>query len=131
MTGYFDGQRHPQYALLPRVIYLAEEGDTLIGYIAGHLTRRYGCEGELQWIYVMTKRRRCGVASELLRRLAGWFKEQKASRVCVNVGPENSVARSFYTRLGAEQLNRHWLAWNQIGILVGQCKSASTPIGLE
>ena len=38
---------HPQQALPPRVIYVATEGDTLIGYVAGHLTRRYACDGEL------------------------------------------------------------------------------------
>src|ERR1700730_2504879 len=75
MMAYFDGQLHPQHALLPRVIYVAHEGDSLVGYIAGHLTRRFACHGELEWIYLSPQRRRSGIGSDLLRRLAEWFKE--------------------------------------------------------
>lgn len=114
MTGYFDGLHHPQHALLPRVIYVAYESDALIGYIAGHLTHRYGCDGELQWIYVTPEWRRKRIASELLRRLAAWFKAQQASRVCVNVAASNVVAHRFYARNGAEGMNQHWLVWNDI-----------------
>ena len=53
MTAYFDGLHHPQHALLPRVIYVACQDDALIGYIAGHLTRRFACDGELEWLYVI------------------------------------------------------------------------------
>jgi len=82
--------------------------------VAGHLTRRHGCDGELQWINVIPERRGSGIASELLRLLAGWFVEQKAFRICVNVDPSNAVARAFYIRHGAEKLNDHWLVWNDI-----------------
>jgi ribosomal protein S18 acetylase RimI-like enzyme len=68
----------------------------------------------LEWINVIPERRGAGVASELLRLLAGWFVEQKAFRVCVDVEPSNTVARAFYTRHGAETLNPHWLVWNDI-----------------
>src|SRR5438128_12220713 len=44
---YLARERHPQQALMPRVIYVALEGEALVGYIAGHLTRRYSCDGEL------------------------------------------------------------------------------------
>ncbi len=46
MALYLAGQHHPQHALAPRVIYVAEQGDSLIGFIAGHRTRRFGCDGE-------------------------------------------------------------------------------------
>src|SRR5437870_4357210 len=101
MARYLAGEHHPQHALMPRVLYVALEGDAVVGYIAGHLTRRYGCDGELQWIYVIPERRGSGVASELLCRLAAWFVEQKASRICVDVTPTNTRARRFYTRHGA------------------------------
>jgi hypothetical protein len=55
MTAYFDGLLHPQHALPPRVIYVAHEVEALIGYIAGHLTRRFGCDGELEWLYVINR----------------------------------------------------------------------------
>jgi len=114
MTAYFDGRHHPQEALLPRVIYLAHEGEALIGYIAGHLTRRFACDAELEWLYVIPQRRRCGVASGLLHRLAMWFQEHHASRVCVNVAVSNVVARRFYARNGAAVMNQHWLVWQDI-----------------
>jgi len=116
MTAYLDGLSDPQQALPPRVIYVAYEGDALIGYIAGHLTRRFGCDGELQWIYVTLERRRKGVASELLSCLAAWFKQQHASRVCVNVARQNTVALRFYAKNGAEPMKLGWLVWNDIAV---------------
>jgi GNAT superfamily N-acetyltransferase len=71
MAAYFDGLHHPQQALLPRAGYVAFIWDTLIGYIAGHLTRRYGYDGEVQYLYVAPGHRRRGVASALLRLLVG------------------------------------------------------------
>jgi ribosomal protein S18 acetylase RimI-like enzyme len=114
MSRYLAGEHHPQQALLSRVIYVALEGDAVVGYIAGHLTTRYDCDGELQWIYVVPEYRGRGIASELLRLLAGWFDEQNALRVCVDVEPTNIAGREFYTRHGAQSLNPHWLVWNDI-----------------
>jgi hypothetical protein len=68
----------------------------------------------LQWIYVVTERRRGRVASELVRLLAAWFATQGAARICVNVAPANAGARSFYVRHGAETLNEQWMAWSDI-----------------
>src|SRR5882672_941259 len=73
ISGYLDGKLHPQHALLPRVSYVALNGDSLVGFIAGHLTRRYDCDGELEWINVLPEVRGTGVASGLLRLLAEWF----------------------------------------------------------
>ncbi len=119
IAAYMKRELHPQQALMPRVVYVASEGDSLAGLIAGHLTRRYGCDGELEWIDVVSERRGSGVASELLRRLAAWFVEQKASRICVDVEPTNTTARRFYKRHGATKLNEHWLVWNDIKTVLG------------
>jgi ribosomal protein S18 acetylase RimI-like enzyme len=119
ISNYLDGELHPQQALISRVSYVALEGESLVGFIAGHLTRRYGCDGELEWINVVPERRGTAVASELLRLLAAWFVEQKASRVCVDVQPANTIARHFYTRHGAENLHAHWLVWNDIKVVLG------------
>ena len=113
MLRYLAGEHHPQLALLPRVLWMAEQAGEPVGYTAGHLTERFGCDGELQWIYVVRAHRRAGVASELLRLLAGWFVEQGARRICVDVGDDE--ARPFYQRHGAVELNRHWMVWNDIG----------------
>ncbi len=116
MSKYLAGEHHPQQALLPRVMWMAADGESPIGYAAGHLTRRLGCDGELQWIYVVPAHRRTQVGSTLLRLLAEWFLEHGARRVCVDVGDDN--ARFFYRRHGAVDLNRHWMVWSDIsGVL--------------
>jgi ribosomal protein S18 acetylase RimI-like enzyme len=118
ISRYMDCEEHPRHALMPRVVYVGLADDALVGLIAGHLTRRHACDGELEWISVIPERRRSGVASELLRLLAAWFVVQKASRICVDVEPNNPTARRFYTRHGAVDLNPHWLVWNEIKLVL-------------
>ena len=114
ISGYINCELHPQHALLPRVIYVAVKDDELIGYIAGHLSRRYEFDGELEWINVAAEHRGSGVAFELFHMLAEWFVLQGAKKICVDVDPENLVARNFYIKNGAEYLNAHWLFWKDI-----------------
>jgi ribosomal protein S18 acetylase RimI-like enzyme len=118
ITAYMAYELHPQHALMPRVGYVALEGEAPVGLIAGHLTTRHACDGELEWIDVIPEKRGSGVASELLRHLAEWFVEQKARRICVDVEPANTTGRRFYTRHGAEELNPHWLVWNDISAVL-------------
>lgn len=119
MALYLEGKHHPQCALPPRVIFVGLDRHSVIGYIGGHLTERYDCDGELQYLYVVPQHRRSGRASEMLALLAGWFSEHGAARVCVDVG--NPAARAFYTTHGAIELNPHWLVWNDITTLPGAC----------
>ena len=114
MLRYFEYKHHPQYALTPRVIYTAWEDDTLAGYVAGHLTRRFQCDGELQWIYVAPRFRGTGAALQLLHLIAKWFAGHKAARVCVDVEPANARARTFYERHGARTFAPCWLIWDDI-----------------
>src|SRR4051812_24172202 len=116
ITAYLNKQHHPQNALLLRVGYVALKDDSVIGFIAGHLSKRFDCDGELQWINVVTDQRGSGVASELLRLLAKWFAENKAYRVCVD--PGNDISRHFYLKHDAEILNKHWLFWPDINVLI-------------
>ena len=112
IAQYLSGEHSPGQALKPRIAYVALEGDHGVGLIAGHLTRRHGCKGELQWISVKPEYRRQGVASELLRRLAAWFVEHHALRVCIDVQPSNENARRFYARHGATDLKPSWMVWD-------------------
>ena len=116
MSRYLAGEHHPRQALPPRVMWIATEAGRPVGCAAGHLTRRFGCGGELQWIYVVPEHRGGGVAPELLRLLAAWFVERRALRVCVDVGDER--ARKFYRRHGAGELGEHWLVWSDVGALL-------------
>ena len=114
IAAYLAGTHHPQKALRPRACYVAIVDDTLAGFVAGHLTRRYGCDGELQWINVYPEWQRRHVGSALLREMASWFVAQRAVRICVDVDPGNGPACAFYERHGARELNRHWLVWDDI-----------------
>lgn len=115
MAKYLDGEHHPQKARAPRVAYVALEGTSLIGYIGGHETGRYQCNGELQYLYVVPGHRRSGIGTELLRLLAGWFAERDLARVCVGVDEENAAARAFLAHHGAVDFNRSFLIWSEIG----------------
>ncbi len=118
-AAYLEGTHHPNRALPPRAVFLAEDGDAVVGYIAGHLTTRYECDGEVQWLWVAPEHRRSGVASRLLRLQAEWFVRQEACRVCVDVVPENVRARSFYRRHGAIELNPSWVVWENVSTVSG------------
>ncbi len=120
IRGYATGALSPGQALAPRVIYVAEEDSEVLGFIAGHLTRRFDCDGELEWLNVVPGKRRTGIAAELLRVLASWFAAKSAKRVCVDADPENPGARAFYRKHGAQDLNPHWLVWPDITELAKQ-----------
>ena len=117
MLPYLLGEHHPQQALPPRAMWMALDGDSPVGYVAGRLTRRFDCDGELQYLYVLPAYRGGGVAAGLLRRLAGWFVGQGARRVCVDVGSERGGR--FYARHGAEHLRKHWMVWEEVGEVLG------------
>ena len=111
---YLARKLYPRDALRPRVVFVCVEHQRVVGFIAGHLTRRFGCDGELEWISVRPECRSRGIASELLCRLAKWFVAHHAQRVCVDVEPSNQGARRLYARHGAEDLKPHWMVWNDI-----------------
>ena len=111
---YLAQQLHPREARLPRVAFVAVDHARVVGLIAGHLTRRFGCGGELEWISIREKYRGRGVATALLCRLAKWFTRHEVLRVCVDVEPSNEPARRFYARHGAEDMKPHWMVWKDI-----------------
>jgi len=116
MVAYLDGQHHPQQALAPRVAYVALASGEVIGYVAGHLTTRHECAGELQHLFVMPAVRRRRIGTALLKLLAKWFQEQAAQKICVAIANDSPAeARPFVEALGAVPLRRHWHAWDDIG----------------
>jgi GNAT superfamily N-acetyltransferase len=114
MAAYFNREHHPQQALLPRAGFVALDANAVAGYIAGHLTRRFGYNGEVQYLYVAPEYRRQGIATALLRLMGGWFHDQNASRVCVNVNVDSPAAAPFYLSQGASVLNEYWYVWEDI-----------------
>jgi ribosomal protein S18 acetylase RimI-like enzyme len=115
--SYMAVEQSPQQALPARAIFVAVDDGQVVGFVAGHRTRRYGCDAELEWINVAPEQRGRGIAGQLLVVMASWFVEQGALRVCVDVEPENTVARGLYTRYGATRLNDHWMVWEDAGTI--------------
>jgi len=108
---YLRGEHSPQQALPARAAFVAEQDGSVVGFVSGHRTKRNGCDGELQWMNVASEHRKRGIAGLLLETIANWFVQQEARRVCVNVDPKNAAARRLYTKYGAQQLNDHWMVW--------------------
>ena len=115
ITGYLSGEHSPREALAPRTAFVCLDRELIVGLVAGHLTRRFGCDGELQWISVRPRFRKQGIAHELFQELANWFVSHKATRVCVDVEPSNEPARAFYSRQGARDFKPSWMIWDNIG----------------
>ena len=84
---YLRKEHSPRQTLSARVAWVAVQEGKVVGFVAGYRMRRYGCEGELQWINVAKAKRGCGVTAELLSEISVWFVEQKAFRICVDVDP--------------------------------------------
>jgi ribosomal protein S18 acetylase RimI-like enzyme len=114
MRLYLRGEHHPQHARATRAAFVARDAEDLIGFIAGHLTTRFDCDGELQWLLVAPSARGGPAAALLWARLREWFVERRARRICVNVEPDNIPARRFYRRMGAEELSSHWMIWSDV-----------------
>ncbi len=114
---YLSGEHSPQQALSPRVAFVAVDGNAVVGFVAGHRTRRYSCDAELQWMSVAAERRRQGIAGLMLAAIADWFLQQNAPRVCVDVSPGNTAARAFYAKYGAVPLNEDWLVWEDFRVI--------------
>lgn len=120
IAGYMNNEHHPQHALEKRIVFVAVIADEIVGFIAGHLTQRYNCDGELQWVNVKQQYRGKVVSAGLLRTLAKWFITQNALMVCIDVDPENTIAQKFYRTHGAEILNKHWLYWKDISVVINK-----------
>jgi GNAT superfamily N-acetyltransferase len=121
IIAYLDGELFPQQALAPRAAFIAADVEQIVGFVAGHLTRRYQCDAEVEWIDTIEERRRQGIAGALLRTMANWFVEHNARQVCVD--PGNDIARSVYAKYGAHPLNQHWMVWDDIGTLTNSPQS--------
>ena len=118
LVGYVAGTYHPSWSLPQRSVIVAEQDNQILGFIAGHRSRRMGCNGELQWMFVLPSWQRKGIGAALLRPLATWFTEQGSRKVIVDAPPENPY-RSFYLKHGALPLDAYWLYWEDIGDVPG------------
>lgn len=114
VAAYLAGDYFPSHALRKRVVFLASMQAQPVGYVAGHLTTRMGCDGELQWLNVAENFRGLGVGDRLTVAILEWFKGQGCRKVCVNVASENIPARTVYGRNGAIGFDEHWMVWSDL-----------------
>lgn len=114
ISKYMKRKPGPMQALAERTVFVVVDSKQIVGFAAGHLTTRYNCDAELQWINVLPGFRQRGVASELLEAMMHWFRKQDVLKVCVDVDPENLSAEKFYAKHGAIRLNEHWMIWEDI-----------------
>lgn len=119
---YLSGAHSPQQALPERLAIVALDGGRVVGFAAAHRTLRFGCDGEVQWVNVAADSRGRGVAAGLIHEVGLWLAGQCARRVCVNVEPENTVARRLYEACGAEPMSGrpHWMVWEDAGRMVAR-----------
>ena len=116
MLGYLHGTYSPGFAEKDRAVFVARLSGEFAGYVAGHRTTRFGCDGELQWLNVAEKHRGIGVADALIQKILDWFRSKEINRVCVNVDPANHIARRVYERHGAAELDQYWLIWSDLRV---------------
>lgn len=102
---YLRGEHSPQKALELRSAFVAIDEGKIVGFVAGHRTRRFDCDGEVQWIDVDQQQRGRGVGYKLMAQIGAWFVSQNAKRICVNVDTNNLAARKLYEKCGARRLN--------------------------
>jgi ribosomal protein S18 acetylase RimI-like enzyme len=114
IVGYLKNEFNPYQSLAPRLFYLATAGETIVGFIAGHMTSRREHAGQVQWIFIDAPYQRMGIGSRLLHILFIWFIEQETASVRADIEPHQITLRQFYTKHGAEALNKYWLYWEDI-----------------
>lgn len=108
---YLRGDHSPQKALDARSAFVATHEGKIVGFVAGHRTRRFDCDGELQWIDVDHQHRRRGIGYHLMAQMGEWFVSNNAQRICVNVDEHNIAARKLYEKCGARVLGDAWMLW--------------------
>ena len=114
--AYIRKEHYPRDAKVPRIVYVSIINGEIVGFVAGHLTERFGLAGELQSIYILPEHQRRGLGTQLVVALAKWFKKWDAKEVCVD---HKNSSEDFYIKLGARFKDHGWLVWdNFLDVLV-------------
>ena len=110
--NYFKGLS-PSSSKPERIVLKALIDQKIIGYLAGHLSTRYGKDAEIQSFYILKNHQRKGIGHALLTNFSKWLKTQNAHSVCVGGEPKNPY-RAFYLKYGGQLLNPHWIYWDDL-----------------
>ena len=128
--GYITLEFNPHQATSARLVYVAVHKGIIIGFIAGHLTKRTDYPGQIQWITTAEQVRRTGVGSELLWILAGWFMDNQVKSVRVDIDPKQTGSMGFYRYHHAMSINTYWQYWDDIQVVLSDHEPSSFPNGL-
>ncbi|HVG28018.1 MAG TPA: GNAT family N-acetyltransferase [Acidobacteriaceae bacterium] len=109
IAAYMIGQLTPAFGLEPRAVFVAVQDNEVVGFIAGHLSRRFNCQGEIYWLNVQADRRGLRIADRLLAALVAWFAGHNARSLCIEVPPSNDSARKLLARHNAHPHDALWL----------------------
>lgn len=99
--GYLNKTSSPRYALDPRIIYLACDGERVVGYAACHHTTKQGIEAELQSIYVLKEYQRQGIGTALVMRVVKWLLADGKNSLLAGFYGNNPYV-TFYQKLDGD-----------------------------
>jgi [ribosomal protein S5]-alanine N-acetyltransferase len=93
-------------------VYAIVRGDAMIGHIGFHgppgsNARKDPTAVEIGYT-VFHPHRREGYATEAVRALLDWTREQGVERIIASVGPQNEPSLAIIRRLGFREVGRHW-----------------------
>ncbi|HMF90474.1 MAG TPA: GNAT family N-acetyltransferase [Candidatus Angelobacter sp.] len=125
---YLRGESFPQMAKAERVAFKACIGPRMIGYIAGHLTARYGKDSEIESFYILQDHQRKGTGRKLLQRFVEWAQQHEARSLCVGIAARNPY-QAFYLKYGGKHLNPHWIYWDDLAALWERTGERNKPWG--
>ena len=104
-SGYIAGTRHPQLAAKQRMIYVACDGEDVVGYIGCHHTNGskdwWLASSELQQIYILKSYQRQGIGTKLFKTIVCWLRETGINSLGVGYHAANPY-RAFYDKMGGE-----------------------------
>jgi ribosomal-protein-alanine N-acetyltransferase len=88
------------YEKYPDTFLVAEQGGTVLGYIAGIPSWK---EGHIVSVAILSSWRRKGIARQLVEELSMIFRELGKKRIKLEVRVSNKAAIALYEKLGFEK----------------------------
>lgn len=122
--NYLSGTSSPQAARSERVAFKACLDDKMLGFIAGHLTTRYGKDAEIESFHTVADDQN-GAWGKLLLQFIEWATQHGARSLCIGIGPAQQDYKEFFLRYGACYLNPHWIYWDNMAALALQIEAPS------
>lgn len=118
-SGYIAGTRHPRLAKPKRVVFLASDKESVIGYIGCHHAQREQCgedwqsDAELQQIYILKTYQRRGIGTHLFSMMVDWLRFGGMNSLVVGYHETNPY-RAFYFKMGGKEVSPGLCHWDDL-----------------